>query len=126
MQTITNDHRSAINQLHKDFFRAIQLKQDAFISDSLHPEFIFTSPKGAVLDKEGFTKGVVISHSVNFDRMEIAGEEKLIFLQKAAVLNGALLVKFQGKEEQLVRFTTAAIYEETRWILLAFHETYIL
>ncbi|MBS1690225.1 MAG: nuclear transport factor 2 family protein, partial [Bacteroidetes bacterium] len=120
MQTTTDNQQLVeltISLLHRNILSAICAKNGDFMPDNLHHEFIFTSPRAVVLHKDAFINDLVINPAVQLEIFEIIEEEKVVVCGTAAVLTGTAKGKFKGKDQFLVRITSAFAYTGSHWEL---------
>lgn len=109
----------------QDKFLAASLRKDAsYVKDYLHEEFVFTSPRAVLMNKQSFINDFVSNVDVHLEVFEII-EENTSIIDKTAVSTGIIKAKFKGKELFNVRMTTVLININDNWLMLAFQETII-
>lgn len=115
---------TTIIDLQKAFLTAALEKNDFFIADNLHPEFIFTSPRAVVLNKEKFINNFVLNPDIKFEIFQLS-EEKVVIINHTAILHCLVQVKPVDKDDFWERVTFTLVKEDGKWLILVMHATFI-
>jgi len=91
--------------------------------DNLHDEFVFTSPRAVVMNKQSFINDFVSNPDVHLEIFESL-EENIRVVGTTAISTGIVQARFQKKDVFKVRVTLIFVYNED-WKILAFQETFI-
>ncbi|MDN5285749.1 MAG: hypothetical protein JWR38_2023 [Mucilaginibacter sp.] len=115
---------AAVIDLQKIFLKAAMDKNSSFMTDNLHTEFIFTSPRAVILNKEGFTNDFVLNPNIKFEIFELT-DEKAIIIDNTAIVYGLVQAKPVGQADLWERVTFALIKEDDKWLILTMNATFI-
>jgi uncharacterized protein DUF4440 len=124
MNTLKEQPTTAMADLSKAFFLAIQEKNIPFIMENTHHGFLFTSPRGVVLNKENFINNFVLNPDLRFEIFQ-ASDDKVVIAGNASIVNALLQVKLENKTDFWERVTLTLVLEQSKWLILAWHATFI-
>lgn len=118
------DQTNEVKCLQDQFYQANIAKDSNFMLNTLHDDFVFTSPRAVVLKKEAFVNDFVLNPSVMMDIFE-PEEDNISVIENVAICTGITKAKFKDKDPFLVRVTLVFIHSNLKWQLIAFQETFI-
>ena len=124
MNTLKEQPAAAMTDLSKTFFRAIQEKNLSFIKQNTQQGFIFSSPRGALMNKETFINNFILNSELKFDIFQ-PSDEQVVISDNASVVNCLLQVKLTDQTGFWERVTLTIVNEENKWLVLAWHATFI-
>jgi len=119
-----SDQPKVITALTKAFMKASLEKNNEYMVAHLHEQFIFTTPRGVLLDKQSFSTNFVLNEGVRLELFELS-EEKVFIVNSTAVLNGIIQIRFKGAEDQFERMTVTFVHDNNEWLMLAMQGTFI-
>jgi len=106
------------------FFEALRNKNAEVSNQLLHDAFVFTSPRGVVMNKGSFVGDFIEVPSIQFDYVKLE-EQHSVTISETGMCTGKLAVKFKDKDDMKLRFTLVFVSRATKWQVLAFHETLV-
>jgi hypothetical protein len=109
--------------LQKAFLKAAREKNDSFMHEKLHPQFIFTSPRAVILNKDSFTKNFVLNPDVKLEVFQLMNEN-VVIIGDTGLLHCLVQVKVAGQEDFWEIITFTLIKEGGNWLNLAMHATF--
>jgi len=112
-----------VTSLQKAFLKAAREKNDSFMHEKLHPQFIFTSPRAVILNKDGFTEKFVLNPDVKLEVFQLMNEN-VVIIGNTGLLHCLVQVKVAGQEEFWEIITFTLIKEGGNWLNLAMHATF--
>ncbi|XZF14020.1 DUF4440 domain-containing protein [Chitinophagaceae bacterium MMS25-I14] len=121
MNTQTNHE---IVNLQKDLLKAALEKEPGFMEENLHSEFVFTSPRAMVLNKETFIQNFVLNPAVQFDVFQLT-EAKTITMDHTAILHCLVQVKPVGQPEFWERVSFTLVQEADKWQTISMNATFV-
>jgi len=116
--------RNLVKLKQDAFYNASLTKDASFMTTNLHEDFVFTSPRAVVLNKQSYTNDLVLNPAVKLDVFESI-EEKIVIAETVAISSGITHAKFKDKDLFAVRVTMTFVYSNQDWQLIAFQETFI-
>jgi hypothetical protein len=115
---------AAIVQLHTELLSAALNKNGAFMHEHLHHEFIFTSPRAVVLNKDGFINRFVLNPDIKFDIFRLT-DEQVIVAGNTGILYCQVQVKPVAQPEFWEKVTFTSVKESNKWLIITMHATFI-
>jgi hypothetical protein len=106
------------------FFQASVAKNGAFMTEHLHDEFVFISPKSIELRKKPFTNDFVLNPAVHLEVFE-PQEQQISIVGDTALAAGVAQAKFKDAPLFKVRTTMTFVHLDAGWKLLGMQETYL-
>src|SRR5262249_7297210 len=106
------------------FFRASVTKDGVFMGNILHDEFVFISPRAAVMNKRSFTVDFVENPAIQLEVFETV-ETASSVVGSTAVVSGIARARFKDKDPFTVRTSMCFVFAEKGWRILSFQETFI-
>jgi len=122
MENLQNDQPGILIKQNA-FYKSSLNKDREFMVDNLHDEFVFTSPRAVVMNKQSFINDFVSNPDVHLEIFESL-EENIRVVGTTAISTGIVQARFQKKDVFKVRVTLIFVYNED-WKILAFQETFI-
>lgn len=116
--------RNLIKLKQDAFYNASLIKDGTFMDTNLHDDFVFTSPRAVVLNKQSYTNDFVLNPTVQMDIFKSV-EEKIVVVGTVAICSGITHAKFKDKDVFTVRVTMTFIFNNDDWQLIAFQETFV-
>jgi hypothetical protein len=124
MEILKDPSISVLIDLQKAFLKAAMEKNDVFIEEKVHKDFIFTSPRTVVLDKEGFIKNFVQNPGIRFKVFQ-SSDEKVVIAGKTGVVNCLVQARPSDQADLWERVTFTFVNEGGSWAILTMHATFI-
>jgi hypothetical protein len=124
MGTATKTSVLPVKDLQKAFLQAVLEKDAAFMQNNVHENFVFSSPRAAVLNKEGFIKHFALNPDLGFDIFH-SSEEQVIIIDHTGVVNCLLQVRPLAQKEFWERVTFTFVSDGQQWWILAMHATFL-
>ena len=122
---LVQTQKAQVSSILDAFFQAAVAKDGAFMTENLHDEFIFISPKAIELRKQPFTNDFVLNPAVHLEIFEPAETHQTSIVGDTALSFGVLLAKFKEGQPFKVKVSIILVHQDAGWQLLAMQETYI-
>ncbi len=122
MKNTQNQTHEVIGHVNA-FMKASIEKDMTFMKENLHADFPFTTPRGTLFNKSSFLSDFVSNPAFMIEVFELL-EQKVILIDKIAVLNGIIKIRFKGQEEQYERTTVLLILKEDKGMILNIQGTF--
>jgi hypothetical protein len=122
MKNTQNQTHEVIDHVNA-FMKASIEKDMTFMKENLHADFLFTTPRGTLFNKSSFLSDFVSNPAFMIEVFELL-EQKVILIDKIAVLNGIIKIRFKGQEEQYERTTVLLILKEDKGMILNIQGTF--
>ena len=113
-----------ITDLQKELLKAALEKNGAFMEENLHTEFIFTSPRAVVLNKESFIKNFVLNPDIKFEIFQLS-DEKVVIADHTAILHCLVQVKPVGQVDFWERVSFTLIQKAGKWVTISMNATFV-
>lgn len=108
----------------KTFFEALLNKNASFMNENLHEDFIFTSPRAVILNKEGFIQNFCFNLNLTFEVFQ-SSDENAIIIDSTSILYCLVQVKISEQTEFWERITFALIKKDDKWLTLTMTATFV-
>lgn len=122
MKNIRDQSNEAITHVNT-FIKASIEKDIGFMEQNLHEDFLFTTPRGTLFNKNSFLSDFVSNPKFMIELFELL-QQKVILIDKIAVLNGIIKIRFKGQEEQYERMTVVLILKEDEGMIVNIQGTF--
>lgn len=122
MKNIRDQSNEAITDVNA-FIKASIEKDMGFMEQNLHEDFLFTTPRGTLFTKESFLSDFVSNTKFTVELFELL-QQKVVLIDKIAVLNGIIKIRFKGQEEQYERMTVVLIIKEDKGMIVNIQGTF--
>ncbi len=93
------------------------------MEQNLHEDFLFTTPRGTLFNKNSFLSDFVSNPKFTLQLFELL-QQKVILIDKIAIINGIIKIRFKGQEEQYERMTVVLILKEDKGMIVNIQGTF--
>jgi hypothetical protein len=124
MEILKDPSISVLIDLQKAFLKAALEKNGDFIEENVQKDFIFTSPRTVVLNKEGFIKTFVLNPDIRFEVFQ-SSDEKVVIAGDTGVVNCLVQARPANQADLWERVTFTFVNEAGGWMILTMHATFI-
>lgn len=115
-----SDH--AINLVNA-FIKASIAKDMRFMEQKLHANFLFTTPRGTLFTKSSFLSDFVSKPKFVVQLFKLL-QQKVILINKIAILKRITKIRLQGQEEQYERQTFVLLMQKNKGTILNIQGTF--
>lgn len=122
MKSIQDQSNEAVTHVNT-FIKASIEKDMGFMEQNLHEDFLFTTPRGTLFNKNSFLSDFVSNPKFTLQLFELL-QQKVILIDKIAIINGIIKIRFKGQEEQYERMTVVLILKEDKGMIVNIQGTF--
>jgi hypothetical protein len=108
----------------KILLQAIVDKNASLIQEKVHEQFIFTSPRAVVLNKENFVQYFTSNPEMKFEIFQLS-DEHIVIIDNIAILHCLVQVKLINQPDFWERVTFTLINQIDTWLTLTMNATFV-